>query len=69
MTTDVRHVVAKAVDRELRRGGRDTAWVCARTGIAGDVLCRKLAGELDFTVADLADIAQALEISVARLTP
>ncbi len=69
MTTDVRHAVAEAVTEELRRGGRDASWLSDRTGIAGAVLRSKLAGRSDFTVADLGDIAQALDISVARLTP
>ena len=69
MTTDVRRAVANAIEEELRRGGRDAPWLSDRAGIARAALRRKLAGEADFTVADLAEIAQALDISVARLTP
>lgn len=69
MTTDVRRVVADAVEEELVRAGRSSQWLSARVGITGTELRRKLAGEVDFTVTDLAEIAQALGIAVAQLTP
>ncbi|KQR47594.1 hypothetical protein ASF87_01040 [Microbacterium sp. Leaf161] len=69
MTTDVRRVVAEAVEEELLRAGRSTQWLSARVGITGAELREKLAGEVDFTVTDLAEIAQALDIAVAQLTP
>ena len=42
--------------------------MCIRDS-TGTELRRKLAGEVDFTVTDLAEIAQALGIAVAQLTP
>lgn len=69
MTTDVRRVVADAVEEELLRAGRSSQWLSARVGINGTELRRKLAGEVDFTVTDLAEIAHALGIAVAQLTP
>lgn len=69
MTTDVRRVVAAAVEEELLHAGRSPEWLAPQVGITGAELREKLAGEADFTVADLAEIAHALEIAVARLTP
>lgn len=54
---------------EVARAGRTARWLSTQTGIAPDVLSRKLAAQLDFTVAELADIAGALDIPVARLVP
>ncbi|MFJ2544533.1 hypothetical protein [Microbacterium sp. NPDC087589] len=69
MTTDVRRVVANAVEDELLRAGRSTQWLSTQVGITVAELRERLAGESDFTVADLAEIAQALDIAVAQLTP
>lgn len=69
MTTDVRRVVATAVEEELLRADRSTQWLSQETGITGRALRKKMSGKADFTVADLAHIAQALDIPVARLTP
>lgn len=69
MTTDVRRVVANAVEEEMLRAGRSSQWLSAQVGITGPELREKLAGEVDFTVTDLAEIAQALDIAVAQLTP
>lgn len=40
-----------------------------RAGIPLDALRRKLDGDLDFTVADLAAIAAALDVPVSSLAP
>jgi predicted transcriptional regulator len=69
MTTDVRRVVATAVEDELLHAGRSTRWLAEQVGITEATIRKKLAGEADFTIADLAEIAVALDISVARLTP
>ncbi|MEV7800588.1 hypothetical protein AB0O14_15980 [Microbacterium foliorum] len=69
MTTDMRRVVATAVEDELLRAGRSAQWLSRQVGITGAELRERLAGEADFTVTDLAEIAQALDIAVAQLTP
>lgn len=69
MTTDVRRVVANAVEVELLRAGLSTQWLSTQVSITGAELRERLACEADFTVADLAEIAQALDIAVAQLTP
>lgn len=69
MTTDVRRVVATAVEDELLRAGRSTQWLSRHVGITAAELRERLAGEADFTVTDLAEIAQALDIAVSQLTP
>jgi len=57
------------VAAELVRAGRSGEWVSDQTGIPAHALHEKLAMRLDFTIADLADIAHALEIPVAQLVP
>lgn len=69
MTTDVRRVVATAVSEEVLRAGHGTQWLAQQLGTTVAELREKLAGEVDFTVADLAEIARALDIPVAQLTP
>jgi transcriptional regulator with XRE-family HTH domain len=44
-------------------------WLSARSGIELGTLERVLTGERDVTVIELADIARALGVPVARLTP
>jgi hypothetical protein len=65
----VRRVVAVTVASELERAGQTTLWLAERSGIAHPALQKKLAMKVDFTVADLADIAAVLDIAVTRLTP
>lgn len=69
MTTYMRRAVAAAVEEELLRAGRSAQWLSRHVGITGAELRARLAGEADFTVTDLAEIAQALDIAVSRLTP
>lgn len=54
---------------ELARAGRTPQWLSEQTGIAPHLLQEKLDMQLDLTVADLSDIADALDISVTRLVP
>ncbi|WP_145985674.1 MULTISPECIES: XRE family transcriptional regulator [Microbacterium] len=69
MTTDLRRAVALTVRSELVGAGRTVSWLAEQTGIAPHVLQKQLAMQLDFTVTDLAEIAGALSIDVARLVP
>ena len=59
MTTEVRRAVADAIVRAF----------ALRADIPPDALRRKLDGEIDFTVADLASIAATLDVSVTSLAP
>lgn len=54
---------------ELLGAGRTIPWLSQQTGIALHVLQKQLAMQLDFTVTDLAEIADALSIDIARLLP
>ncbi|WP_341954858.1 hypothetical protein [Microbacterium sp. LWH13-1.2] len=69
MTTDLRRAVALTVRAELLGAGRTIPWLSQQTGIALHVLQKQLAMQLDFTVTDLAEIADALSIDIARLLP
>lgn len=62
-------MVASAVLSELARAGRTPQWLSEKTGIASHILEAKLAMQVDLTVSDLADIADALDLPVARLMP
>jgi len=65
----VRRVVALSVASALMRAERSSRWLAARSGIALSDLERKLGLQADFTVADLADIADALGVAVADFVP
>jgi len=69
VTTQVRRLVAGAIDSALGERGRDARWLSARSGIEVGALEDVLAGERDVTVIELADIARALGVPVARLAP
>lgn len=62
-------MVALSVASALMRAERSSRWLAARSGIALSDLERKLGLEADFTVADLADIADALGVAVADFVP
>lgn len=61
--------MAGAIYSALDERGRDARWLSARSGIDWGILESVLAGERDVTVGELADIAQALGVPVARLVP
>lgn len=61
--------MALTVRAELLGAGRTIPWLSQQTGIALHVLQKQLAMQLDFTVTDLAEIADALSIDIARLLP
>ncbi|KNY06292.1 hypothetical protein AKH00_10970 [Microbacterium sp. GCS4] len=61
--------MAGAIDSALAERERDVRWLSVRSGIELGTLESVLAGERDVTVIELADIAQALGVAVARLAP
>lgn len=63
------HLVAYAISSRLRAAERSVDWLSDRTGIDKHALRAKLAGRGDLTIVDLADIAAALGVPVAALTP
>ncbi|MFS0913295.1 helix-turn-helix domain-containing protein [Microbacterium sp. 179-I 3D2 NHS] len=69
MGTEARHLVSAAVGAELERAGRSRHWLADRAGIDARRLSEALHGRDDFTVADLAAIAAALDVPVSALTP
>ncbi len=62
-------MVASAVIAELERAGRTPHWLSESTAIGLAALQSKLDRHADFTVTDLADIADALAVPVASLIP
>ncbi|MDQ0728856.1 helix-turn-helix transcriptional regulator [Microbacterium sp. W4I20] len=63
------HLVASAVEGELQRVERSVAWLAEHTGIDPAALSSMLQEREDFTMVDLANIAAALDVPVAALTP
>lgn len=62
-------MVALTVAYEIVRAARTTEWLAERIGMPVPELRKKLAMQLDFTVADLAEIAHALDITASQLVP
>ena len=69
MGTNERHLVASAIASEMQRAERSVRWVADSAGIDRAVLASKLAEREDFTMVDLANIAGALGVPAAALTP
>ena len=69
MGTKERHLVASAIEAEMQRADRSVRWVSSRSGMDRSVLASKLEEREDFTMVDLANIAAALGVPVAALTP
>lgn len=65
----MRRVVAESVVRELAHAGGTVPWLAERAGITVKALQAKMASRRDFTVTDLAAIADVLGIPVSRLVP
>lgn len=61
--------MASAVLAELGRTGRDPVWLADRSRLGRRDIEASLAGERDLTVDELAAIADALDVSPARLVP
>jgi len=65
----MRRMIAHAVEREIAHAGATVASVSESSGIAAETLTAQLASRRDFTITDLAAIAQVLGIPVSRLVP
>ncbi|WP_223628255.1 XRE family transcriptional regulator [Microbacterium sp. EST19A] len=61
--------MASAIVTEMQRADRSVRWVSDRSGVDRAVLASKLEEREDFTMVDLANIAAALGVPVAALTP
>ncbi len=69
VTTDDRRAVATAIVLALGDARRSRRWLSDTTGIAYSTLRRKLRGDVDLSVTDLARIAAALDVPPASLLP
>ncbi|MFS0854583.1 helix-turn-helix domain-containing protein [Microbacterium sp. 179-I 3D4 NHS] len=69
MTAFERHLVAEAVADALQGEKRSKRWLARRSEIPLSTLRRKMQGKADFTVTEIARIAEALEVSPASLLP
>jgi transcriptional regulator with XRE-family HTH domain len=61
--------MATVIVSALGQAKRSKRWLSEATGIAYSTLRRKLQGEADLTVLDLARIARALQVPPASLLP
>lgn len=69
MGTELRHLLASEVDGARFHAGVSFAELANRSGIGPDVLGDLLDGREDFTVVDLARIAEVLGVPVTSLLP
>lgn len=60
---------AQRVRDALVAAERTTAWLSTKTGIPATTLARKLNGHSDFTIAEIARLAKALNVPAADLLP
>lgn len=67
MRTDVRERVAGAVRAEMARKQLGKPQIRAAIGVSRATLDRRLAGDLDFTVTELATVADLLDVPLSRL--
>jgi hypothetical protein len=51
----------------VREHGVGVAEICAATAVSPPTACRRLTGETPFTVPELAEIADTLDVSVSDL--
>ena len=61
--------VAAEVRAELARQKVSQETLCTRIGMSQSTLSRRITGEYPFDTTELADIAQALGVPVARFLP
>ncbi len=67
--TNIRHEVAQRIRLVAGLRGRSQISLATETGIANTSLGRKLAGGAEFTVSEIAAIAEALDVPGAELLP
>ena len=68
-TAGIRSEVAGKVLVALAAADRSKKWLSIKTGIPYSTLDRKLRAQAEFNFADLAEIAQALEVKPSDFTP
>ncbi|WP_231554940.1 helix-turn-helix domain-containing protein [Microbacterium sp. ZOR0019] len=69
MGTDLRHLLAYEVEGARLHAGVTFADLAHRSGIGTSRLANLLDAKADFTVVDLAAIAEVLEVTVTALLP
>ncbi|WP_240740455.1 helix-turn-helix transcriptional regulator [Microbacterium sp. PI-1] len=69
MGTDLRHLLAYEVEGARLHAGVAFADLAHRSGIGTNRLANLLDAKVDFTVVDLAAIAEVLEVTVTALLP
>ncbi|WP_226531617.1 helix-turn-helix domain-containing protein [Microbacterium paraoxydans] len=69
MGTHLRHLLASEVERARLHAGVTIADLSQRSGIGLSELADLLDGKRDFTVVDLAAVAEALDVAVTTLLP
>lgn len=67
MRTDVRERVAGAVRAEVARRQITRPQIASAIGVSLATVGRRLAGEQDFTVTELAEMADLLDVPLLRL--
>lgn len=60
---------ADLIRAAIRTADRTKKWTAEKSGIPTSTFHRKLAGHTDFTVREIANIAQVLAVSPASLLP
>jgi len=69
MKTPLQQRVAEEIRVELARRRMSARQLALMTGWSPMYVSRRLRGQLPFTIADLDDVASALDIPVTRLLP
>jgi transcriptional regulator with XRE-family HTH domain len=69
VTAFERRVVTETIADVLRSEKRSQRWLAQRSGTPISTLRRKLSMRADFTVTEIARIAEALDVSPASLMP
>ena len=66
---NTRNDAAHLVQNAITKAERSKKWTSEKAGFAYATFNRKLVGGSDFTLAELARVARALDISVTDLLP
>ncbi|WP_067201578.1 hypothetical protein [Microbacterium sp. XT11] len=69
MTTELELAVARSIVSALSTRQRTVSWLAEEAGIPLTRLTELLDGKGGFTVADLGDLAAALDVAVTDLVP
>lgn len=69
MGTELRHLVAASVEAARLHAGVSLGWLADRSGLPVETLDGLMREQADFTMVDLARIAEALDVAVTTLLP